>query len=833
VNARIAIVLVLTSGCLTTFDADPPPIAGVVFADLDGDGRRQPGEPGVGGVRVAFERATFTTTDEDGAFGLDPGEGEGSVWARVPAGFRPGPVWRSSASVVELPLVPLSEREATSPLAFVVAADSHVPGGLPGDPWDGGDLVDVLAQATGTAEPPRFVTILGDLTTGAVDEQFARLDEAVAAMPAPWVPVPGNHDWYDGGAAYRRHLGLENYSFEIGELHVVVWNTNMGEAAQLAFLQNELADVADARTVIALGHHSPSDEVADAMAALGVDYLFSGHWHANRRVQRGRMIEWSTQPLVMGAIDQSPPGYRIVTFPDDGGPPTIEFRARLAQEHLALVAPHATTCVPERATALLVAAALDASEPEVTVRIDCGPPVPLAPRGGWVARGVLPVMSPGTHSLVLEARSASGRRAVREAFFEVCRREEVELVPREWPQLGGGPAHLGSQPAALVPPLVVRWATPVGANVSLGSPVVAGNLAIVAITDHGGGDRGGLVALDLATGTLRWRYLTPAPAVGAAAIADGIVVVATKNGEVHAVALVDGQPLWRRDVAHGLSALAASLWAPPVIAADHVFVAVPGRLTALDLPSGRPVWSRDVHDTEETWLGSLAAVTVADGTALAAFDRTTGFLAADARTGLRLWSLRDARVAAVNATPVAQAGTVYVINAAGRLSAIRIATGEVAWGRELTPGANDWSYAVTAAPVVAQDTLFVPTTWGELIAVDVHAGTVRWRASAPAGPLSFTHYRSTQGGFPSSPVVTGNVIWSGGLDGTLFARSVVDGRIVWATSLGAPITSAPAPVGDGLVVATFDGTVRLLVPGTPATPGRARHCPPAAVPEPR
>lgn len=827
----MAIALVLTSGCMTTWIEDSPPIMGVVFVDLDGDGRRQPGEPGVGNVRVAFERAMFTTTDGDGAFGLDPRGQDGRVWVRIPAGFRPGPVWRASAPEVELPLVPLSERDAANPLAFVVAADSHVPGGVPNDPWDGGDLVDVLAQAT--AASPRFVTILGDLTTGAREEQFARLDEAVAAMPTPWVPVAGNHDWYDGGGAYRQHAGLENYSFEMGELHVMVWNTNMGEAAQLEFLQNELADVPDERTVVALGHHSPSDEVAEAMDALGIDYLFTGHWHANRRVERGRMVEWSTQPLVMGAIDQSPPGYRIVTFPDDGGPPSIEFRARLAQPHLALVAPHAGTCVPERATELLVAAALDASAPEVTVRIDCGDPVPLAGAGGWGARGVLPALAPGRHSVVVEGRSAGGRRAIREESFEVCSREEVVLALRDWPQHGGGPAHLGAQAAPVNPPLVVRWSTSVGGNVSLGSPVIAGDVAIVSVSDHAGGDRGGLVALDLATGQVRWRYVTPGPAVGAAAIADGIAVVALKSGEVHAVALVDGHPLWRRDVAYGLPTLAASLWAPPVIAEQRVLVTVPGRFTALDLPSGRRVWSRDVADTEETWLGSLAAVTVTDGVALGAFDRTAGILAVDSATGSRRWSLRDARVEGVNATLAAHAGMVYVINAAGRLSAIRVATGEVVWGRELTPGANDWSYSVTAAPALAHDTLLVPTTWGELIAVDVRTGAVRWRVPAPAGPLNFTHYRSTQAGFPSSPVVTGDLVWIGGLDGTLFARSIVDGRLVWATSLGAPITSVPAPVGNGLVVASFDGTVRLLVPGTPATSGRARHCPPAVLPDPR
>ena len=46
------------------------PAGGVVFADLDGDGVRDLGEPGVPGAVVAFERSTFTTTRFDGSFDL-------------------------------------------------------------------------------------------------------------------------------------------------------------------------------------------------------------------------------------------------------------------------------------------------------------------------------------------------------------------------------------------------------------------------------------------------------------------------------------------------------------------------------------------------------------------------------------------------------------------------------------------------------------------------------------------------------------------------------------------------------------------------------------------
>jgi hypothetical protein len=67
-------------------------------------------------------------------------------------------------------------------------------------------------------------------------------------------------------------------------------------------------------------------------------------------------------------------------------------------------------------------------------------------------------------------------------------------------------------------------------------------------------------------------------------------------------------------------------------------------------------------------------------------------------------------------------------------------------------------------------------------------------------------------------------------DGKLAALSAADGSELWSTDLGAPVVSAPAPAGDYLVVATFDGTVHALVPATQVMPGDVEAC--GDVPEP-
>lgn len=802
-------------------------LTGVVYVDRNGDRVRQASEPGVPGAVVALERGAFTTTDANGQYRLDVPMVAGIVWVRVPDGFRPGPVWRpATGPELDLPLVPLTADEQAAPLTFVVAADSHTVRLDPNDPWDGGDLADAIDQAISLPQPPRFFTIVGDITQGNRVEEFDLVDAALAGVTVPWVPVPGNHDWYDGGAAWRARWGPDNYSFDIGDLHFVVFDNNLSEAAQLAFFEAELALVDPAMTVVAMGHASPRDPVADELAALGVDYLFTGHWHANRRVERATgLVEWGTQTFVMGGIDQSPSGYRVVTFDpaDVAAEPTIVHRERLVTPHLDLVAPHPGSCASPQGFELRVAAALDASEPAVSAILDCSDDViPLVPAGGWAFRADIGPLAPGPHTVAIVASSPGGRSMTQRLSFQVCDPVATPAMGA-WPQVGGGPAHVGRQDAPVAPPVQTRWSRAVGGTVALGGPVVADGVVVVSVADRAGGRDGGLVALDLATGAERWRYRTPYPVSNAPAIDGGIVVVGLGNGELHAVDLQTGAVRWTFDAAEGLPMLESSLWSSPTIAGGLVFVALQGAFTAVDLATGEPVWSRD-RTNNYPWLGSLAAVAVADGTALAAFNRDDGLSGWSAATGAPAWSNVSGATVAINATPIVENGVVYLANARGEVSAAELGTGRILWTRPTASGGFDWGYTITAAPALAGGRLFVPSQWDDLIAFDAATGAELWRYATAGGPLNFAHYRSAQPGFAASPVVTGDVVWIGRPDGRLVALAAADGAELFSTDLGAPIVTAPAPVGNGLVVATYDGTVHALAPAPVADPGMPDPC---------
>lgn len=814
---RWALIALLCQACATT-------VSGSVFLDRNRDRIRQTDEPGVANVVVAVDRGVPVRSRADGSFLISSPSGDGIVWARVPDGFRPASVWARAGEPgrVDLPLVPLTADELAAPLSFVVAADTHttaVDHPAEGGKWDGGDLDDALSQAVSLGTAPRFFTIVGDVTQANGSDEFARVEESLAKLGAPWIPVPGNHDWYDGGVAWRQRWGPDNYSFDTGNLHVVVWDTNLAEEDQIAFFRNDLAILDPAQVVVALGHASPTDAVADQLAELGVDYMFTGHWHANRRAERRGLVEWGTQTLVMGTIDQSPSGYRVVTFND--GVPVVEHRARITAPHLAVSSPHPGSCATA-ATQLLVSAALDAAVPRVRATIDCGPEIelqPIASAGGSWSFGVpLPALLPGTHTVDVIAESPSGRRVTKRLDFAMCTPPEVTPIAGDWTQVGGSAKHTGATDHAIAPPLTQRWAVSVGGNVLLGTPVVKDGIVVVGVWDLGSGDRGGLVALDLATGAEKWRAVTPYSVRAAPAIGGETVVAALENGELRAFALADGTPRWTYDVAEGVDSLAASLWAAPAIDDDTVYIAVQGRIAAVALADGALRWKNELSPSY-AWLGSLAAITVADGAAISNVSRNDGMAAWSTVNGNQRWKLTGGKTTAIHATPVFDNGDLIFINSAGVVTRTSLSATRDQWSRALVPDGHEWSYSITAAPALANGRLFVPTQYGELVALDANSGTPLWHHGTRPGPLNFAHYRAAEPGFAASPVVTGELVWVPHPDGTLAALAAADGRELWKTNLGAPIVSSPAPAGDTLVVATFDGVVRALVPSRDVTPG--------------
>lgn len=785
-NATVRAVVVAAFWIALCARADA---GGLVFDDVNGDGRPSAGEPGVSNAVVAL-RGTFVKTNAAGRFELagDPG----IVWVRVPDGFRPGPVWARWDGKTDVDLA-LHRHSLQGPLTFAVAADTHI--AVTQDYITGADLARTASAATATQ--PAFFTILGDITQGNREVEFKLVDAALSGIDVPFVPVPGNHDWYDEGKAWFAHYGPDNYSFDIGGTHFVVWNMAMSDADIRMYLGAELALVERAMPIVALTHAPPNEAVIDTLRELGVDYVLTGHAHSNRVVDHDGVIELNTEPLLMGGLDFTPAGWRSFT---------VEGSALRSTHRTTVDEPFVTVIPPACGSQQLIVAADDAAS--VSVRVDCATPIAMRPVGGWTWQ----VMLPTRGSLEVGVTTPSGARITRHAFAESCTPTRA-TAGEDWAQLGGSPSHAGVRGHEVKPPLETRWAATVGGHVLTAPPVIANGRVYVAATDLADGNTGGVTSFDLATGETVWRVATRMPIRGGLAVVDGVVVAPQIDGVVLGLDATTGTTRWRHELSTGISAQAGAVFAAPAADEGDVLVGHQRSLAVLG-SDGSPAWSVDpVPEGADSQ--TAAALAIGDGIAVGTFNRALGgMIAWDRTTGKRLWSYAGSETIAINASPVIGPDAIYIVNGADTVTAIDH-QGTPQWSTSLDDTGFEWGNATVGTPALARRILVVPTLYRDLVALDATTGVELWRHAAEAGPLRTTHYRSArEAGYAASPVITGDIVWAVDTSGALTALELATGRRVWSIELGTPVLAGLAVSGDYLIVASYDGTVRALTPTT-------------------
>ncbi len=323
-NSRALIATMLIVLCSMAMMVPAAEMArGVVFEDLNNDGRYQDSEPGVPGVAVS-NGIDVVGTDDDGRYRIAIEEGD-TLFLTKPSG------WAVPLSAEELPRFYFH----------------HAPDGAPADRRPryrgiapSGPLPESIDFAlTRRSEPTRFTSVwfadpqpqtkdevefirddavaeligadaafgitLGDITYDDLS-LYPRLARNIAQIGVPWYNVPGNHDVNKLAAndaealdTFRRNFGPPYYSFDYGQVHFVVLDTVMYEGTslgtddpdplgagpytggigerQLAWLANDLRRVPMDRLVVLAMHiplHSETDPEEPKVNVADREQLF-------------------------------------------------------------------------------------------------------------------------------------------------------------------------------------------------------------------------------------------------------------------------------------------------------------------------------------------------------------------------------------------------------------------------------------------------------------------------------------------------------------------------------------------------------------------------------
>ena len=324
------------------------------------------------------------------------------------------------------------------------------------------------------------------------------------------------------------------------------------------------------------------------------------------------------------------------------------------------------------------------------------------------------------------------------------------------------------------------------------------------------GRDGEVAAFDLKTGKQIWRTKTKIELSGGTGASLDLVAVGSGDGEVLAFSAADGKQLWSADVKGEI------LSAPAVGLKEVVVRTVDGKLRALDVPDGREIWSTEQQIPRLTLRG-VATPVIAHDMAISGFDNGR-VVAVNMADGATVWDSPVSpshgrteleRLNDIDAAVKVVDEDVFVAGFQGRAAMLALDSGQTWWARDLS------SYRGVA---VDDDQVYISTSEGALKALKRRTGTEVWS------------YDLLKNRSLSAPAVVGDYVVVADLDGYVHwfdrATGALAGR---EKSAGDRVTNPPLVVGDTLYLINDKGEITALR-GQPIA-ARAAKAQPAPAPD--
>jgi outer membrane protein assembly factor BamB len=238
---------------------------------------------------------------------------------------------------------------------------------------------------------------------------------------------------------------------------------------------------------------------------------------------------------------------------------------------------------------------------------------------------------------------------------------------------------------------------------------------------------GVVAAFDAASGSQLWRRPVNAPLRSAPTVADGRVLVLSADNQLFALDAEDGEILWFHA---GIQEPASFLGGPSPAVAEGVAV-VPyssGEVFAIRLDNGVPVWADLVQRPRRT----LAMAAISDIPGHPVIDQGRVYVVGhggemaviDLFRGIRIWDLD----LTATETPWVAGDFVFVLTERGEVAALLRQGGHVRWVRQLQryTRADDPSSTPVRwhGPALVGERLVVVGSNGEMVALSPYDGTI-------------------------------------------------------------------------------------------------------------
>lgn len=308
-----------------------------------------------------------------------------------------------------------------------------------------------------------------------------------------------------------------------------------------------------------------------------------------------------------------------------------------------------------------------------------------------------------------------------------------------------------------------RWAVDIGKTDKLGSTRM--RMAITSACIWTANINGLVQCVSPDGGKVRHRFELSRSLLSGVAADEQRLLVSDRDGTVLALSAETGEVIWEYALGSEVLAPAAMTSSVAVVRGSN------GRLVALDLDSGEERWSYGWTPPALTVRGYEAPTIINDDGLLAGLDDGR-VVALQADTGQVIWDTPASwpsgkseveRLVDLDSTILVDDEYIYAVNYQGRLVKLHPAQGQTVWGVE---------FSSLAGMAQTRDALLVVLDNDDIVAVDKASGVQRWRQSA----LQHRHL--------TSPVIRGDHLLVGDIEGYLHWVNVADGRLTGRRQLG-------------------------------------------------
>jgi outer membrane protein assembly factor BamB/HEAT repeat protein len=370
-----------------------------------------------------------------------------------------------------------------------------------------------------------------------------------------------------------------------------------------------------------------------------------------------------------------------------------------------------------------------------------------------------------------KSRTEQGQQTIGAALEEVeHQRQRSELAVTSWPMFHRGPEHLGATESELRPPLKALWIYGTKGPI-MGSPVVADGVVFVGSRD------GNLYAVDAKRGVEQWRLRTADRIESTPAVGPQAVFIGSHDGKLYAAAKDSGRRLWQRD-------LNSPVRSSVTLANGRLFVGNrDGRVVALRPDSGELLWQAQTH-------GEVSSVPAASNGTLVVGSWDGGIYAHATETGEALW-VRQTE-GPVASTPAVEGKVVYSGSDDGHLYALNLRDGEIYWRVKL-------GSQIRSSPAVAHERVVVGLVDGRIVCLSAADGDPVWSAQTAEEVLG-------------SAAIAGSVVYIGSKDGALHAFDLSTGEHLWRHQTAYGVYSSPAIADNVLYIGLDYYNLTALVP---------------------